>query len=421
MSFLHSRAVGVQTWPQAIAHCDADSFYLSCELLRHPELRGKPAVVTGKLGGIILSKSYDLKAKGIKTGMPIWEAKKLCPGIQIIPCDFPLYNDLSAKLFGILRQWTPDVEISSVDEAFCDLKGLRALYRRDYGQIAEAIKEDIKQRLGITVSMGVSVSKTLAKIAAEINKPDGVTVISSKQIRTWLPKFHVSEVPGFGRNTVPLLEKFGIHTCADFVSLTEATVRSLLHRPGLNLWKELQGEQVFQIQQTFAPNKLITRTSSFEPMTADQSFLWAHTVHQLERALEGLQEDHQLAGEITLYLRDRDFMHYSFSERLPSSTKSFSVLLEALKRIWKGHFPRNLAFRSTGITLTRLALDTGTQFTLFEDPGRIIRRDHLEETKQCIRDRYGRHSIRAASSLRLEKLGPDRKKEWRGKVFNVEW
>ncbi|MDP2690849.1 MAG: DNA polymerase IV [bacterium] len=410
------------SWPNAIIHCDADAFYVGCEISRHPELRGKPVVVTGKLGGIVLAKSYDLKARGVKTGQPIWEIKKQHSDIIVLNTDFEFYNDLSAKMFAILRQWSPDVEVYSVDEAFIDIKGFRRLYKKDYGQIAYAIKEQIKQQLGITVSVGVSTSKTLAKMAAEVNKPDGVTVISAKQIQEWLPKFHVSDVPGFGRNTVPLLEKFGIHTCADFVNLTQDTVKSILHRPGVDLWRELQGEQVHSVENSFAPNKIITRTSSFEPITTNQKFLWAHTIRQLERAIEALHYDHQLTREISLYLRDKAFNRYDWKYELSVPTKSFSILLDALKKIWREHFPTGALIRSSGVTLSRLSFNAGLQLTLFEDPGLIIRKDELEKSKHHIKEKFGNLAIRSASSLRLkQRLGPNKKNPLKTKAFNVEW
>ncbi|MGE3278864.1 MAG: hypothetical protein AB7J40_03655 [Candidatus Altimarinota bacterium] len=411
----------LSSWPEAILHCDADSFYVGCELSRRPELKGKPVVVTGKLGDIVLAKTYDLKAQGVKTGMPVWEMKKKLPNIIFLPADFEFYNDVSAQMFGILRKWTPGVEVYSVDEAFLDIKGFRRLYKMDYTQMAYAIKEDVKKTLGITVSMGISVNRTLSKMAAKFNKPDGVTTISWKHIKDWLPRFPIEAVPGFGRNTVPLLEKFGIHTCADFVNLTETTVKNLLHRPGLDLWKELQGEKVFKIEATFAPNKIITRTSSFDPHTADQKFLWAHTVRQLERALDALHDDHQMTQEVALYLRDKAFRRYGWSYRFPTPVKSFALVLEALKTLWREHFPRGRVFRSTGVTLMRLTQDTGEQFSLFEDPGFIVRKDQLEQAKQQLKDRYGSLSIRSASSLSLKMLGPNRRKKLKAKAFNVEW
>lgn len=411
----------VSSWPEAIMHCDADAFFLGCELMRRPEVKGKPAVVTGKLGGIVLAKSYDLKAKGVHTGMPIWEAKKICPTMIVFPADFQLYNSLSAKMFAIFNEWTPDVEIYSVDEAFLDVKGLRRLRKMDYESMAYAIKEDIKKKLGITVSIGVSVTKTLAKIASDWNKPDGVTVISGKDIPSWLKKIPVKEVPGFGRNTVPLLEKYDIHTCSDFVNLTQDTVKKLLHRPGVDLWKELQGEKVHDVERTFAPNKSITRTSSFEPMTSDQKFLWAHTVRQLERAIDALHREDLLGREIVLYLRDKEHRSYGWSYRLATPSKSFPVFVDALKELWRKHFPKGTVFRSTGVNLIRLSPDSGIQYNLFEDPGIIIRRDRLEEAKESIRERYGNLSVRAASSLSLKMLGPNTKNPIKAKAFNVEW
>ncbi len=414
MSSLHS-------WPEAIFHCDADAFYVGCELARRPELIGKPVVVTGKLGGIVLAKSYDLKHKGVKTGDPSWEIKKMHPDITILPTDFEYYNAISAKMFRIFQRWTPDVEVYSVDEAFLDMKGFRRLYKMDYEKMAYAIKEEVQRELGITISIGVSVSKTLAKMAAEINKPNGVTVISRRRIAEWLPKLHVSKVPGFGRNTVPLLEKHGIKTCADFVNLTADSVRSFLHRPGLDLWNELRGNLVHKVQKSWAPNKVITRTSSFSPHTAHQAFLWAHTLRQLERALEALHDDHQQAQEVSLYLRDKNFIRYSWTHRFARPNKNFHDFVEALKELWREHFPRGKVMRSTGIVLAMLKPDGSSQFSLFEDPGRLVRKDELETAKHSIKDRYGNHAIRSASSLRLKTLGPVRRKEMKARAFNVEW
>jgi DNA polymerase-4/DNA polymerase V len=408
-------------WPEAIMHCDADAFFLGCELMRRPDMKGKPAVVTGKLGGIVLAKSYDLKAKGVHTGMPIWEARKICPSLMVFPADFQLYNRMSAKMFAVFNEWTPDVEVYSVDEAFLNVKGLCRLYKMDYEKMAYAIKDDVKKKLGITVSVGISVTKTLAKIASDHNKPDGVTVVSAKDIKAWLQKIPIKEVPGFGRNTLPLLEKHGIYRCADFVNLRQEQVRNLLHRPGVELWKELRGEKVYNVSRTFAANKSITRTSSFEPMTADQKFLWIHTVRQLERAIDALHREGLLGQEIVLYLRDQNFHSYSWAYRLATGSKSFSVFLKVLKSLWREHFPRGVVFRSTGIYLLHLSADHGTQLSLFENSSMSVRRDLLEQAKESIRDRYGNLSIRAASSISLKMLGPNRKNLIRARAFNAEW
>lgn len=414
MSSLHS-------WPEAILHCDADAFYVSCEIARNPKLKGKPVAVLSRQGRIVLAKSYDLKKMGVTTGTPGWELEKQVPGITLIEPDFEFYNHMSAKMFEILNRWTPDVEVYSVDEAFLDLKGFRRLYKKSYPQIAQAIQKDVYDHLNLSVSVGVSVNKTLAKMAAEINKPYGVTSISWRRISEWLPRFKVGDVPGFGRNTVPFLQKMGVETCHDFVQLTERSVRAMLHRPGVDLWRELQGEQVFKVEKSFAPQKIMTRTSSFSPMTANQHFIWAHTLRQLERAIDGLVDQNQLTQEITLYLRDKEFVRYGWSSRLLTPTKSFTLLVEELKKIWKTHFPVGKVIRSSGVMLHRLTPDVGIQLSLFEDPGIVIRKDSLEEAKQSIKEKYGRLSIRSASSLRLNKLGPNQKKPLRAKAFNVEW
>lgn len=412
------------SFQDAILHVDADCFYVSCEVLRRPELRGKPVAVLGKLGGIVLSKSQELKVKGITTGMPVWEAKKLVPNLIALKSDFDWYHECSSRLFALLSKWTPVVEVYSIDEAFLSITGFRRLYRMDYAEIAHAIKEEVKKNLGITVSIGLSVNKTLAKMASEVNKPDGVTVISGKDIASWLPRFKISDVPGFGANVTPVLERAGILTCEDFAALTEDSVRGLLHRPGVVLWKELRGEQVGPLEVTFAPQKMITRTSSFEPLTSNQAFLWSHTLLQLQRGIEALLENHQIAKGISLYLRDKEFHSFSFATELSSATRTFSVLCEALKGLWQKAFSSispAILFRSSGVTFFSLSPDDGLQLTLFSEPDRLLRRDQLELAKQKIHDRFGNHALLSASALRLKTLGPDKKKPLRYKAFNVHW
>jgi len=156
-------------------------------------------------------------------------------------------------------------------------------------------------------------------------------------------------------------------------------------------------------------------------LTANQKFLWSHTIRQLERGVDALHDDHLLSGEIGLYLRDKSFQTYFWSQRLDTPAKSFTIFLKIIKNIWRQQFPRGTVFRSTGVTLLRLSRDAGTQFSLFEDPGLVIRQDELERAKHDIKDKYGNLAIRSASSLRLPKLGPNRKKEMKTKAFNVDW
>src|SRR5574340_840050 len=156
----------IRSWPRAILHLDADAFFASCEQAIHPELRGKP-VITGKERGIVAAASYEAKARGIKRGMRLFEVKKVCPDAVMLPSDYETYSLFSLRMFEILRRFSPDVEEYSIDEAFVDLTGLRRSYHGPYEDIARNMQQTIEQELGISVSVGVSLSKVLAKIGSK--------------------------------------------------------------------------------------------------------------------------------------------------------------------------------------------------------------------------------------------------------------
>src|SRR5512140_578528 len=177
----------ITSWPRAIMHLDADAFFASCEQAVRPELRGRP-VICGKERGIVAAASYEAKTKGVSRGVRLSDVKKICPDAVILPSDYETYSLFSVRMFEILRRFSPDVEEYSIDEAFVDLTGLRRSFHGPYGMIAKKMQETIEMELGITVSVGVSLSKVLAKIGSKYNKPHGLTLIPGREIHIYLRK-----------------------------------------------------------------------------------------------------------------------------------------------------------------------------------------------------------------------------------------
>ena len=192
--------LSIRSWPRAIAHLDADAFFASCEQAVRPELRGRP-VITGKERGIVAAASYEAKARGVKRGMRLFEAKKVCPGVVLMPSDYETYSLFSMRMFEIIRRFSPDIEEYSIDEAFIDLTGLRRKFHGPYGEIARQMQETVHRELGITVSVGVSLTKVLAKIASKHNKPRGLTLIPGREIHSYLKDLPVGKLWGIGANT----------------------------------------------------------------------------------------------------------------------------------------------------------------------------------------------------------------------------
>src|SRR5574340_968742 len=230
-----TQPITIRSWPRAIMHIDADAFFASCEQAVHPELKGRP-VITGKERGIVAAASYEAKARGVERGMRLFEAKKVCPEAVMLPSDYETYSLFSMRMFHILNRFSPVVEEYSIDEAFVDLTGLRRLHRGPYGEIAGKIQATVEKELGITVSVGVSLTKVLAKVASKHRKPHGLTVIPGRDIHLFLKDLPAGKVWGIGPNTAELLSKLGVRTALDLARKDEGFIKRYLSKPYIGVW-----------------------------------------------------------------------------------------------------------------------------------------------------------------------------------------
>lgn len=392
--------MAINNWPRAVAHIDADYFYANCELARRPELRGKPVMVFGRLDTCILAKTPEAKAMGISTAIPSWEAKKLCPQGIYLKGDFRYYTLISRQMMDIFRQWSPMVEVYSVDEAFMDMDGLRGMYRKSYEQIGDAIRREIQTKLGITVSIGISVNKTLAKMACELNKPDGTAVLPGKRAREFLRHIPVREIPGIGGSRGALLEKYKVHTCQELAEMPESLVSRLFGKMGILLWRELKNESSFPICSEPPPPKNIGRTSSFDKCTSDLRQVEGLAFYHLERSLSALHRHKLLVTEMVLHLRDYDFRIYGLPCKLAKPSDDFfelaGVLSGLLKQVQKEKY-----WRSVGVIFTKLQSGAVRQPDLFEGAQKIVTDEKLNLAKDNLNDRYGQFAVTSGSTLFL--------------------
>jgi len=226
----------LHSWPRAIVHIDGDAFFTSCEEVIHPELKGKP-LITGGERGIVACASYPAKQMGVARGVPLYQAKIICPNLIILPSDYETYSLFSRRMFNIMRHFTPDVEEYSIDEAFCDITGMRRALRSSYIGIAEQMKRTIERELGLGVSVGISLTKVLAKVGSKYQKPSGLTVIAGRSIARYLENLPVGKVWGIGPATTNYLAKLGVKTALDFARMPESVVRKRLTKPGIEIWQ----------------------------------------------------------------------------------------------------------------------------------------------------------------------------------------
>jgi len=391
----------ISDWPGAIAHIDADCFFAACERLRRPDLAGRPICVLSSQDACIVAKTYDAKAAGITTGMPVWEARKLMPQAVYLQADFRFYGLLSNKLFAILRRFSPQVEAYSIDEGFVDLDGLRGYWRMGYGEIGDAIRRTIHQETGLTVSVGVSVTRTLAKMASEANKPNGLSVVSGRHIAEFLSGQATRDIPGIGARRAALLGKFGLHTALEFSRAPEAQVQRLLGRTGMHLWHELNGQSLFGIQTAPALPGSMARTASLGERSSDIRLVRSHLSHHCFRLGMDMVARGYTARHFSVMLRLGNFEHVTLAEHLPQATQHLNIMQRTATRLLHGLWREGMVVNACGIVATQIAPAGHAQAGLFApDAGDRETADlPLWQAMQAMRSRFGNSIIRPANSL----------------------
>src|SRR5512147_3129598 len=368
---MDNQFIQLSSWPRAILHIDADAFFASCEQAIHPELRGRP-VITGKERGIVAAASYEAKNRGVQRGMRLSEVKKVCPDAVILPSDYETYSLFSVRMFEILRRFSPDVEEYSIDEAFVDLTGLRRAYHGPYESIARKMQETIQQELDLSVSVGVSLSKVLAKIGSKHKKPHGITMIPGREIHLFLEKLPVEKVWGIGPNTAAFLNKCGITTALQFAGKDEAFVKKHLSKPYQEIWHELNGRSVYPVStETKNSYQSISNAKTFTPASSDEGFVFAQLAKNLENACIKARRYHLAATRAVIFLRKQDFTGSGVELRLTRPTaypaELFELAREGFRELCRGGAGEREAGGGGGGVIE----EKDVQYALFDDRTKI--------------------------------------------------
>ncbi len=389
----------LHSWPRAILHLDADAFFASCEQAIHPELRGRP-VITGKERGIVAAASYEAKSRGVKRGMRLSEVKEVCPEVVILPSDYETYSLFSVRLFEILRRFSPDVEEYSIDEAFVDLTGLRRSYHGSYETISHKIQETVERELGLTVSIGLSITKVLAKIGSRHRKPRGFTVIPGRDIPPYLEGLPVDKVWGIGPNTAAFLRKFGIVTALQFARRDERFIKNQLSKPYQEIWHELNGRSVYPVTtESKSSYQSISKAKTFTPPSADETFVFAQLAKNMENACIKARRHRLAATRLILFLRTKEFRNDGIEVKITRPTAYPSDLFGPLQAGFNRIFRPGLSYRQTGVVLSGLVSEAGLQYTLFDDPARIEKMSRIYQAVDELSRMYGKYTVHHAASL----------------------
>lgn len=357
-------------------------------------------MITGKERGIAAAASYEAKARGVERGMRLFEVKKICPDAVLIPSDYETYSLFSMRMFEIIRRFTPDVEEYSIDEAFADLTGLRRTFHGPYGLIAENIQRTVEAELGITVSVGVSLSKVLAKVASKHRKPRGLTLIPGRDIHLYLKDLPVEKIWGIGKNTTSFLAKHGIRTALDFARADERFVEKHLSKTYREIWHELNGRSLYPVvRESKSSYHSISKTRTFTPPSDDWAFVFAQLAKNLENACIKARRHKLAATRLAVFLRTQDFRDRGVEIKLSRATAYPLELFGPLREGFNRLFRRGALYRQTGVVLSGLVPEGRVQYSLFDDTSRVEKLSRVYGAVDDLSRHFGKHTVQHASSL----------------------
>ncbi len=380
---------------RAILHVDMDAFYASVEQFDNPELAGQPVIVGGAGGrGVVAAASYEVRRFGVHSAMPMREALKRCPHAVVVRPRMKRYREISGRVFEIFGEFTDLVEGLSLDEAFLDVTGSTGLFGSAEA-MAREIKNRIRVRTGLTASVGVSHNKLLAKLASEMNKPDGLAMIRPAEVTTILDPMPVRRLHGIGAKTAARLEQQGIHTLGQLRRAPESVLWPLFRRDTREMRERASGIDDRPVVSD-APEKQISSEETFDVDIKDHEELRQRLAHLADRTAERLRARQLKAGMISIKVRRRDFETYtrqkSFSPPTQETRLVVQVATELLNR-WLDEQPR-AAVRLLGVGVSDLA--PAQQLDLFTTR-ESAESGKLDETLDRIRGKYGTEALKRGS------------------------
>lgn len=378
-----------------IMHVDMDAFYAAVEQMDNPELKGKPVIVGGISNrGVVSTASYEARKYGVHSAMPIAEAKRLCPHGIFLPGRHERYSEVSRQIFAILYQYTPIVEKVSIDEAFLDLTGCSRLFG-DSIQIGRRIKADIYNKFGLTASIGLASNKFLAKLASDMEKPDGFFVIEEKDIDKILEPLDVGKIWGVGKRTAEILKSKGIDTIGRLKTLTIEELETLLGKNGVRLYYLSRGIDNRRVEVN-NPVKSISHEETFAEDISDRNLILASLLRMSIKVSRRLRKAGLVGNTIEVKIRYGDFTTYTRSISISVGTNQTDIIYQKAIYLLEKNKLLNRPIRLLGVGVSNLSPEGPEQLSLFENN---LKMEKLAKTIDLIRDKFGETSVIRARNL----------------------
>ncbi|MFZ7125438.1 MAG: DNA polymerase IV [Desulfobacterales bacterium] len=384
-------------------HLDMDAFFASVEQLDNPELRGKCVVVGGgSERGVVTTASYEARVYGVRSAMPMFMARRKCPHAVVVPPRMDRYKEISRQVMSLLMEFSPVIEKVSIDEAYMDLSG-RDRIAGSLEAAARGIKDRIRKNVGLTCSIGIAPLKFLAKIASDMQKPDGLTVITPQAMPEILKSLPVGRIPGVGKVAGERLARLGIYRLGDVADYPEAKLCAALGRFGYRLKELSLGVDRSKITPHQLP-KSISSEQTLARDTDDRSFLRGILLQQSEEVGSALRRHQFMARTVVLKIKHADFRQATRSTTLNNGSQSDEIIYQSACKLLD-RYPLSQKVRLIGVGGSNLVpAGTPVQLPLFEERcgGDAREWERLDHAVDRIRSRFGDQSIRKAAAIQNE-------------------
>jgi DNA polymerase-4 len=369
-----------------IIHLDLDTFFVSVERLINSRLKGKPVIIGGASDrGVVASCSYEARQYGIHSAMPIRMARQLCADAIILRGDMELYSRYSNLVTGIIESVAPVVEKASVDEHYIDITGMD----RFYGSLAwtQELRRKIIRETGLPISFGLSVNKTVSKIATGEAKPNGEKQVPAEGVKPFLHPLPISKIPMIGEKTFHLLRSMGIATIGTLSLIPVEMMEKVLGKNGIVIWKKANGIDSTPVTPCWE-QKSISSERTFDNDTTDPVLLNNVLVGMVEKIAYELRKDQKLTSCVTVKIRYSNFDTHTLQKRIPYTSFDHK-LMETAKELFKRLYQRRMLIRLIGVRFSHLVHGT-PQLNLFEDTPEMV---HLYQAIDRMRRRYGKKAV----------------------------
>ncbi len=383
-----------------IVHVDMDAFFVSIEENINPNLRGKPVIVGGDPDGrgVVSAASYGARKFGVRSGMALLQAKRLCPQAIFVEGDYERYSIVSRKLFKILSKYTPDIEMASIDEAYLDLTGFSKLYGYTFGT-AQRIKDEIKDKLRLNASIGIGTNKLIAKVASDCAKPNGILMVFPGYERAFLAPLSIERLPGVGESVREKLIDFGVPKVWMLAQVDKDLLIRTFGKWGLALHYKANGVDSSTVGGDYSGPKSISRETTFDEDTIDRKLIFSTLFWLVEKTAKSLRDEKLQARTITLKLRYSDFSTVTRSMTFREGTDLDKKIYQCAEGLFRRAYTRRGRVRLLGVCLSNFCSAAWQESFLDEEKTGKLK--SFYQSVDRVRDKYG------FDSLRIVKSSPD--------------